>query len=125
MLRLPSFQYHRPASLEEARGLLARHGEEARLIAGGTDLIPNMKHGLFNPSHLISLRGLEELRGVVEKGGWIEIGAGTSLAELACHPVVRLRLPSLAVAAELVAGPQIRNWTQCSSMPAARSTSTR
>ncbi len=109
MLRLPPFQYHRPGTLLEARELLDRHGEEARLIAGGTDLIPNMKHGLFTPSHLISVRGLEELRGIAEKDGCIEIGAGEPLADVATHPVVRLRLPSLAQAAGLVAGPQIRN----------------
>jgi 4-hydroxybenzoyl-CoA reductase subunit beta len=109
MLRLPPFRYHRPDSLDEARELLDRHGDEARLIAGGTDLIPNMKHGLFSPAHLVSLRGLDELRGAVENDGWIEIGAAETLADVASHPIVRLQLPSLAKAAGLVAGPQIRN----------------
>jgi 4-hydroxybenzoyl-CoA reductase subunit beta len=109
VLRLPPFRYHRPDSLDEARELLDRHGEEAMVIAGGTDLVPNMKHRLFEPSHLISLRGLPELTGVEERKGWIDIGALETLSALSTHPVVRLRLPSLARAAGLVAGPQIRN----------------
>ena len=109
VLRLPPFRYHRPESLDEARELLDRHGEAAMVIAGGTDLVPNMKHRLFEPSHLVSIRGLPELMGVEERDGWIHIGALETLAALSAHPVVRLRVPSLAKAAGLVAGPQIRN----------------
>ncbi len=66
MLRLHPYRYHRPGSVDEALGLLREHGEDAMPIAGGTDLVPNMKHKLFTPGHLVALRGIEELRGVRE-----------------------------------------------------------
>lgn len=90
-------------------GLLGEFGEAAMPISGGTDLLPNMKHRLFTPEHLVSLRGLSELRGVVREGTALVIGAGETLATIASHPLVRLEVPALATAAGLVAGPQIRN----------------
>ncbi|HSM35934.1 MAG TPA: FAD binding domain-containing protein [Longimicrobiales bacterium] len=110
MLRLPPFTYHRPASLDDAVGLLAEHGVEALPIAGGTDLVPNMKHKLFTPAHLVALGGIPELRGVeVVDGDHLRIGASETLAGLAAHPDVRGWLPALADAAGQVAGPQLRN----------------
>jgi 4-hydroxybenzoyl-CoA reductase subunit beta len=109
MLRLPPHRVHRPTSLEEAVGLLGKHGEEARVVAGGTDLIPNMKHGLFEPAHLVAVAGLPELGGVVREGDRLSLGAGLTLAEVAGSEEVRRVAPSLAEAAGQVAGPQIRN----------------
>ncbi|MEX2528136.1 MAG: FAD binding domain-containing protein [Gemmatimonadota bacterium] len=115
MLRLPPFRYHRPRELEEALELLERHGEAALPIAGGTDLIPNLKHRLFSPEHLVSLGHIPALRGVQrvqdddQEAGWISIGAMVTLAELSAHPLVRQRFPWLAAAAGQVAGPQLRN----------------
>jgi 4-hydroxybenzoyl-CoA reductase subunit beta len=110
VLRLPRYRYHRPADLSGALALLNELGEAAMPVAGGTDLIPNMKHGLFTPSHLVSIAGLPELRGVQETaGGGLRLGAGESLASLAAHPLVRLRVPALADACGHVAGPQLRN----------------
>ena len=109
MLRLPSYAYHRPRVLAEALGLLAEHGEAAMPIAGGTDLIPNMKHGLFAPAHLVALKGVAELHGIEERDGELVIGAGETLAGVAAHPLVRAWAPSLAEAAGQVAGPQLRN----------------
>ena len=69
MLRLHSYHYHRPARLEQALELLAMHAPAALPIAGGTDLMPNMKHRLFTPDHLVGLRGLPELHGIMETPG--------------------------------------------------------
>lgn len=121
MLRLHEYRYHRPARLDEALELL--HGRDDVLpIAGGTDLMPNMKHRLFTPRALVALKGVEEMRGVgfvddegrpAEEGSpgarWLRIGAGETLAAVARDARVRRLLPSLAEAAGLVAGPQIRN----------------
>ncbi len=110
MLRLPAHEILQPATVDEALALLAEHGERAMLIAGGTDLLPNMKHRLFEPDYLIALAGVAELRGVREgAGGDLEIGAMTTLTEVAESPLVRERAPALAQAAGLVSGPQLRN----------------
>ncbi len=109
MLRLSPFQYHRPTTVDDALTLLERHGAEAMPIAGGTDLVPNMKHKLFEPEHLVALGAIEALRGVEERGGEIVIGAGETLSGVARHPLIRARLPALADAAAHVAGPQLRN----------------
>jgi 4-hydroxybenzoyl-CoA reductase subunit beta len=110
MLRLPKFTLERPTSLSEALGLLAEHGERAMPIAGGTDLLPNMKHKLFEPEVLVSLQELAELRGVCrDEDGALVLGPMTTLAELAAHEELAEWAPGLAQAASLVAGPQLRN----------------
>lgn len=108
MLRLHSYEYHRPASLDEALGLLAEHTGDVMPIAGGTDLVPNMKHRLFTPGHLVALSGLHELRGISTDNGSIRLGAAESLAGVASHAVVRETLPSLADACSEISGPQLR-----------------
>lgn len=109
MLRLPSFEVARPSSLAEAIALLAQAGDDARVIAGGTDLVPNMKHELVTPRLLVSLAGIAELRGIRRAGdGALAIGATTTLAEVAASELVRTHAPALAQAASLVAGPQLR-----------------
>jgi len=110
MLRLPQFEWIEPSSVYGALAALEEHGDDAMLIAGGTDLLPNMKHGLFEPKVLISLAGIEELHGVREgDDGGLSIGAMTPLAEVAEHPLVIERAPALAQATGLVAGPQLRS----------------
>ncbi|MDX1393707.1 MAG: FAD binding domain-containing protein [Gemmatimonadota bacterium] len=108
MLRLHPYEYHRPEDLETALGLLDRHAGDALPIAGGTDLVPNMKHGLFTPGHLVALRGVRELRGIETGPEEIRIGACESLDAIANHAEVRRTLPALAEAAALVSGPQLR-----------------
>lgn len=108
MLRLHPYEYHRPDALAEALDLLATHGDDAMPIAGGTDLVPNMKHKLFTPGHLVALRGLPELGGIERTNGDIRIGAAESLADVAAHPEVSERLPSLARACGDISGPQLR-----------------
>lgn len=110
MLRLPAFEIARPRTLDDALALLAEHGERAMIVAGGTDLIPNLKHGLFEPELLVALGGVAELHGIhAEAGGGLRLGAMTTLAELAESARVRERAPALCQAAGLVSGPQLRN----------------
>lgn len=108
MLRLHPYTYHRPARLADALSLLAEHGDDAMPIAGGTDLVPNMKHKLFTPGHLVGLRGVEELRGIESNGNGTRIGACESLDAVASHDVIRNDLPALSRACELISGPQLR-----------------
>jgi len=109
MLRLHNYQFYRPSSLDAALATLALHPEDAMLIAGGTDLVPNMKHRLFTPNHLIGLKRVVELHGIAVTDGELVIGAAETLTDISRNPLVRQYAPSLAKAAGLVAGPQLRN----------------
>ncbi len=110
MLRLPEFKLLEPQSLYGALTELSEHGDQAKVIAGGTDLLPNMKHGLFEPKVLISLSKVDELKGIVLDGqGDLSIGAMTPLADVAASPLVRSMAPALAAAAGAVASPQLRS----------------
>lgn len=111
MLRLHPFRYHRPGTVDEAVSLLAALGDEAMPMAGGTDLMPNMKHRLFTPGHVVSLNRIAALKGVgfSPSGTHLRIGALEKLADVSANPLVRRHFPGLADAAGLVAGPQLRN----------------
>ena len=109
MLRLPPFDVARPETVSEAVALLAEHAGRAMVVAGGTDLVPNMKHELFTPELLVALSEVAELRGIrSEEDGTLAIGAMTPLATVAADPTVRRHAPALAQATGLVAGPQLR-----------------
>lgn len=109
MLRLHPYTYHRVETVEEAVGLLSEHGEDAMPIAGGTDLVPNMKHRLFTPGHLVALKRIEAMRGIgATAEGGLRIGACETLEAVSRHPEVRARAPALARACGLVSGPQLR-----------------
>jgi 4-hydroxybenzoyl-CoA reductase subunit beta len=110
MLRLPPFRYVAPRALDEAARLLSDHGERAMLVAGGTDLYPNMKRRQFTPEVLVGLRGLRGLRGIAgDPGRGMTIGAMATLTEVASHPAIRSYYSALAQAAGLVSAPQLRN----------------
>lgn len=109
MLRLPPYRYHRPRRVEDAVSLMGEHIGDAMYIAGGTDLVPNMKHRLFEPGHLIALKGIADLRGIREQDGALRIGAAETLTAVASDARVRQYFPALARAAAHVAGPQLRN----------------
>lgn len=112
MLRLPQFGVELPESVDSVVALL-RDNPGARVVAGGTDLLPNLKHRLEQPVKLISLARVDELRSVdeAEHGGLrvLEIGAGVTLSALSEDARVREHFPSLAHAAGIVASPLIRN----------------
>ena len=112
MLRLPTFELHKPTTVAGALEVAAASGPATRFIAGGTDLLPNLKHEMIEAEHVISLAGLDELRGIRLDGGGggdLVIGPMTTLAEVATSELVQRHAPALAQAAGLVAGPQHRN----------------
>jgi len=100
------FQYHRPASLADAAKLLTG---DAKLLAGGHTLIPTMKQRLANPSALIDLSRVAELRGIEKASGGIVIGAMTTHDEVANSPVVRAAIGGLCDVAEEIGDPHVRN----------------
>lgn len=104
------FDYLEPATVAEASQLLADFGDDARAFAGGTALLLAMRQRMLVPTHLISLAGIDRLRGItVDEAGWLKIGAMTRHAEIATSPLVNQRLPMLARMAGELANPQIRN----------------
>jgi 4-hydroxybenzoyl-CoA reductase subunit beta len=110
MMRLPPFTYLAPVSVTDAVKLMADHGPEAMLVAGGTDLFPNMKRRQFEPTVLVGLRGIRDMIGVrgSAKAG-MTIGAGTILTAVSEHAEIARSYPALATAARLVSSPQLRN----------------
>ena len=110
MMRLPPFTYLAPVSVADAVKLMVDHGPEAMLVAGGTDLYPNMKRRQFEPTVLVGLRGVRDLAGLRQNGaGALAIGAGTTLTAVSRHPEVRAKYAALATAAGAVSTPQLRN----------------
>lgn len=103
-----AFDYHKPTSVRQAASLLAKT-EDAKIIAGGHTLLPTMKQRLANPSALIDLNAVPELRGIERKGRSIVIGAMTRHGEVAESEVVREAIPGLAEMAELIGDPQVRH----------------
>ncbi len=103
------FEYHLARTVEEALRLLDRHGDEAKLLAGGHSLLPMMKLRLAAPRYVIDIGRLRGLNYIREANGHIAIGAMTTHAELADSPLVRLKCPLLAETAEEIGDIQVRN----------------
>jgi 4-hydroxybenzoyl-CoA reductase subunit beta len=117
MMRLPKFEYRAARSVEEALAWLGEYAPavekdpEARamLMAGGTDILPNMKHRIFTPKLVIGLRTVAALRGIsYDPECGLRIGAGVRLSEIEASPLIRLRYPALAEAASTISTPQLR-----------------
>ncbi len=102
------FEYHRPATLEEAVALLDQVGDSGQVIAGGHSLVPMMKLRLAVPEHLIDLRRIDGLRGVEEQAGALVIGAMTTQHEIIASAVLAEKCPILREAAAVIADPQVR-----------------
>ncbi len=110
MMRLPKMDFHAPESLDEALSLLDKYGEAAKLLAGGTDLLPACKHRNITPSLLISLRNVSELNGIqFQEGEGLRIGAMTRLNEVRYDPHVLNHFPALAQASASVGATQLQN----------------
>jgi 4-hydroxybenzoyl-CoA reductase subunit beta len=110
MMRLPPFTYLAPVSVGDAVKLIADHGPEAMLVAGGTDLYPNMKRRQFEPTVLVGLRGIRDIVGVSGSARTgVAIGAGTTLIAVSSHAEIARHYPGLAEAAGVVSSPQVRN----------------
>lgn len=119
MLRLPPFELRRPSTLAEAAAILAGAGADSggsvRLVAGGTDLWPNMKRGVQLADTVVSLLSIPDLAGFEDGtgsgsgNGELRLGATTTLNRIAASPRVRRRFPALAEAARSISTPVLRN----------------
>ena len=106
---MPVFELFQPANVTDALALLDRHGSDAWILAGGLDTFDWLKDRSKRTNVVIDLSQVDELRGIKEVDGGLEIGALTTLTEVVKHPAVREKFGLLMEAAELVASPQIRN----------------
>jgi xanthine dehydrogenase YagS FAD-binding subunit len=106
---MPTFQLYQPTSVADAQKLLQEHGSDALVLAGGLDSMDWLKDRIRKPKAVVDLGGIEELKGIRETSDGMQIGAMTTLTEVAQNPVVQHKYRILAQAAELVASPQIRN----------------
>lgn len=107
---LPSFDYVRAGTPDEAVSLLQEYGAAARLLMGGTDLFPGLRDGIFRPEVVVDVKGLPGLGDVAyDESVGLTVGAAVTMNELAAHPDVLAHYPLLAQAAEAVASYQIRN----------------
>ena len=120
---LPSFNIHRPRTLGEALRLMSEL-EEARPIAGGTDIIPLLRDRAVRAKHLVDLSLIEDLRGIREESSEIHIGPTTTMSQIKNSELMKRRAPALAEAAGSVGSPQTRNLgtiggNLCNASPAA------
>jgi xanthine dehydrogenase YagS FAD-binding subunit len=106
---MPAFELFQPQSVNDAVGVLNRHGADAWVMAGGMDTFDWLKDRIKKPKVVVDLGMINELRGIKDAGGGLEIGAMTTLTTIANDPLVKERFPLLAQAALIVASPQIRN----------------
>src|SRR5262245_20728049 len=104
-----AFEYHRPATLQDAIALLGRLGGDAKVLAGGQSLIPLMKLRLASPRHVVDVNRIPGLGTIAERDGALVIGALVREAELEASDVVRRRFPILADASRVIADPLVRN----------------
>lgn len=103
------FEYHNPTSLEQVFELLDRHGEDARVLAGGTALVIQMKQRLVQPSHVIGLRRVAGLNDIETTAEGVKIGALCTQRQIQNSPVIREVVPLLSDTFRKVATPRIRN----------------
>jgi len=104
-----AFEYHTPGSIGEATALLARLGEDAKVLSGGQSLIPLMKLRLASPRHVVDINGIQGLDGIREAEGFLRIGALTREADLEESELVRTRYPLLHDTCKVIADPLVRN----------------
>ncbi len=105
---LPDFRLMKPSSLSEALSALAEN-PAAMPVAGGTDLLVSMKQGLYNPTHLVDLKGAPELQNIEIREDGATLGACVRLSQLKNHPEIRKRYRALSQAADAVASPPLQN----------------
>lgn len=120
-----AFAYVRPKELSDAISLLAEHGEEARVLAGGTDLIIRLRDRTYTPDVVVDIKRIPELAPAIEaRAGVVRVSAGTAMTQVHDSPDIQRWFPALAEAARYVGSVQIRNratlaGNQCNASPAA------
>ena len=106
---IPPFDYKIPTTIEEAIELLWKAGGEAKIIAGGTDLMIGLRNKVHTPRFIIDITRIEELRKIEEMDGTLSMGAAVSHSEISSSPLVRKYGKVLSDAASVIGSPQIRN----------------
>lgn len=106
---LPKFEFHEPTTIGDACELMARHGGKARPLAGGTDLLVNMKKKALKSEHLVSLGRIPELSQLERSDGALWIGAGVTVSTVAASAAVDRDVPALGQGARALGTPLIRN----------------
>jgi carbon-monoxide dehydrogenase medium subunit len=106
---LPQFDLHRPDSVEEARELLARYGEDASVVCGGTELLLLLKLGFAAFGHLVDIKRIAPLGGIRAENGSLVIGSTVTHREIERSPLVLERLPALAAMERQVANVRVRS----------------
>jgi CO/xanthine dehydrogenase FAD-binding subunit len=106
---LNEFEYIRPRDVDEALELLGSLRENAKIMAGGTDLVPLMRENLVTPSHVIDISNLGDLDFIKEENGLITIGAATRMRTIEQSPIVKAKIPMFAETAQLVGEIGVRN----------------
>ncbi|MHB8466939.1 MAG: FAD binding domain-containing protein [Acidimicrobiales bacterium] len=115
-MKLPGFRYHRPDTVDEALALLAEHGDEAKVLAGGQSLIPLMALRLSQPAHLVDIGTLTELATIEDRGG-VAFGALARHADIEHSDLVARAAPLLSAAMPFIGHRAIRNrGTACGSL---------
>jgi carbon-monoxide dehydrogenase medium subunit len=104
-----SFDYQRASTVSEAISLLQKHGEDAKILAGGHSLVPTMKLRLATPATLIDIGGISELKYINDKGDYLAIGAGTTHWEIESSDLIAQKAPALSQAAGQIGDVQVRN----------------
>ena len=105
----PSFEYLTPSKISDAIAMLQKHGEEAKILAGGHSLIPAMRLRLSEPGYLIDISGIEGLDYILEESEQLRIGAMTREASLEESQIVRENFPILLDTVKMIADPSVRN----------------
>jgi len=118
------FEYFEPRTVKEVVELLSKYGSEARILAGGTDLIVRMKQRFIEPKYIVNIKKVKELNFIEDRGDHLAIGAATKLREIEKSGIVRKRFVALYEAVRSMAGVQIRNMATiggnlCNASPAA------
>src|SRR3970040_1841753 len=108
-MHVPSLEVHKPATLQQASALLSRYSPDVRLLAGGTDVLVDLKTARFTVGHLVALGAIKKLRGITEERGGLRIGALTTLTELDRSPLIAGGYAALRDATSQMATPQVRN----------------
>ena len=103
------FEYHAPASLDEALALLAEHADEAKVLAGGQSLIPLMKLRFAAPPIIVDINRIPGLDGITEEGDTLRVGALVRNRALERSELVSARYPTMAAAAPMISDPVVRN----------------
>jgi len=109
LLTLPRFNYSAPSTVEEACSLLSKHKSEAKILAGGTDLLVSMKKRKISPRYLIGIKAIPGLDYIQFDQDGLKIGALATLRSIASSPVVKDKFGLLAAACRKIGTPQVRN----------------